>query len=254
MRFPLLLCVLSSLLLSCILPVKAEGPLRIAIDVPYPPFAFLDEQGNLTGFDIDLSKALCSEMKRECEFKIVPFDDLIPSIVNGNADIAVAGLGYTKERAALVDFSDRYYRSHSIFIEKPGTVPALSKEGLTGRKIGVQAGTIQESYLNQEYKDVATIVTFQTFEELLAAVHNDRIDTALVDGLPTYAYLRSPEGSALETLGEPIKSGMLVGASYIGVSKKTPEITQQLNAAIQTLRTNGEYGKINRKYFDFDIY
>lgn len=231
----------------------AQTPIRIAIDVPYPPFAYYDAGNQLTGFDVDIAKALCAELKRECTIVIMPFEDIIPSIAANSVDMAVVGMGDTPERRKLVNFSDRYYRSHSIFVEKPGTVAGISPADLKGKRIGVQAGTIQETYLREGYKDsviIANNLHVETFDNLKKGI----VDVVLTDGLPGYTYLKSKDGEGLETIGGPITSGSLTGASFITVSKKQPELLKQLNEAIQTIRRNGEYGKINRKYFDFNVF
>lgn len=231
----------------------AQAPIRIAIDVPYPPFAYYDADKQLTGFDVDIAKALCAELKRECTIVIMPFEDVIPSIVSGSVDIAVVGMGDTPERKKLVDFSDRYYRSHSIFVEKPGAVTGASPADLKGKRIGAQAGTIQEIYLKEEYKN-STIITKNLHTEVFDDLKKGVVDVVLTDGLPGYTYLKSKDGEGLETIGGPITSGSLTGASFIAISKKQPELRKQLNEAIQTIRRNGEYGKINRKYFDFNVF
>ena len=75
-----------------------SAPLRVAVDAPYPPFAYYDENKALTGFDVDIATALCIEMKRECEIKAVDFDQMIPDIVAGKLDLAVAGMAATEHR------------------------------------------------------------------------------------------------------------------------------------------------------------
>ena len=239
------------LILTC--PAMAEEPIRVAIDVPYPPFAFLNDQKELTGFDVDITKALCAEIKRPCVFITLPFDEILPAIVAGKADISVAGMGETPERAKLVDFTERYFRSHSIFIEKPGAVPGVTPADLKGKRIGAQASSVQEQFLKDEYKDSVLVVRAR-HDEILDCLKTNEVDVVLVDGLPGYDYLKSPAGEGLETVGPPINSGVLVGDSAIAVSKKMPELRKALNDAIKTLRRNGEYGKINRKYFDFNVY
>ena len=252
---PTALSFFLGIFLSCFsLPLQAEDPLRIAVDAPYPPFAFLDDQGSLAGFDVDIARALCTEIKRDCEIKVVTFDEIIPGIVDEKIDIGIAGMEGTPERQKLVNFTDRYYRSHSIFLEKPGTIHTLSAEDMKGRKIGAKSGTSQETYLNEKYQGIVTVVTYPTFEELLQTLQDDQLDAVLVDGLPAYAYLKSAEGAELEPVGYPVKPSILVGSSHIAISKKQPKLTQQVNKALQTLRANGTYGRINRKYFDFDIY
>lgn len=230
---------------------RAETPLRVAVDVPYPPFAYEDEQGNLTGFDVDIARALCVEMKRTCDIVPVTFDDIIPAIVGGTVDVGIAGMGDTEERKKLVDFSDRYFRSYSVFIGDPDI---LDVEELKGKKIGVQKGTLQEDYLNRELRSDAEIVTFPDLAAIKKALEDGSVDAALIEGLPSYEYLKSEKGSAFELIGPPLRDGNLGGASFIAVSKKTPQVTKQINAAIQAIRASGEYDQINRKYFDFSIY
>ena len=116
-------------------PAMAAAPvLRIAIDSPYPPFAYTDpETGKLTGFDYDIAVELCRIMNRECEIVVVPFDNIIPEIVAQKIDIGVAGMAKTAEREEKVLFSDKYFRSSSVFLGFPDTlVPSV--EGLKGKK------------------------------------------------------------------------------------------------------------------------
>ena len=231
-----------------------SAPLRVAVDAPYPPFAYYDENKALTGFDVDIATALCIEMKRECEIKAVDFDQMIPDIVAGKLDLAVAGMAATEDRKKLVDFTERYFRSHSIFIEKPGAVATISSENLKNKRLGTQSGTIQEQYLKKMYGDVATIVLQTNYEDVFTDLKNDKTDLIFVDGLPGYHYLKSPEGDGLETIGEPIHSDIVLDSSAIAIAKGQDKLRKEVNQAIQGIRRNGEYDKINRKYFDFNVY
>ena len=230
---------------------EEHPPLRVAVDAPYPPFAMIDKRGNLSGFDVDIANALCEELKRTCVIKAVPFDNIIPSIVAGDFDIAIAGMGATPERLKQVDFTDRYFRSLSIFIEKVGTV---APPGFKGTRIGTQSGTLQEEYLKKHFGDSLTVVTKPNYDEVLQMLKDGRLDLVLVDGLPGYTYLKSKVGEGLETVGGPVESSDIMDSSCIAVSKKQPELRDAINKAIQSLRRSGEYGRINRKYFDFNIY
>lgn len=243
------------LLLFC-LPAStfaAQKPIRVAIDAPYPPFAYYDDNKELTGFDVDITHALCAAMKRDCEIVIMPFDQVIPSIVEDKVDIAVVGMGTLPEREKLVDFSDRYYRSHSIFVERPGTIKGITPADLKGKRIGVQAGTVQVTYLKEAYKD-SILVIKDLYDEVFEDLKTGAVDVVLTDGLPAYAYLKTKEGAQLEAVGGPVTAEILTGSSFITVSKKQPELRQEINKAIQAIRKSGQYGKINRKYFDFNIF
>ena len=254
MRTIAILFVLGAIVSTMAQSAQTEAPLRIALDTQPVPFSFLDEKGTLTGFDVDFAAALCAEIKRKCEIILVPAEKIIPQIVAGNVDIAIAGMVETPERAKLVNFTNSYVKSHSIFIEKPKRNPAPTREGLAGKKIGVQAGSVREAYLNKEYGDIATIVPYLTITELCQALQDDKIDTALASGLSMYGFLKSDAGADFEILGGPIKADVVTTSGRIAVSKKLHLLPQQLNNAIQALRSNGAYSKIKRKYFDFDIY
>ena len=158
-------------------------PLRVAVDAPYPPFAMVDKRGNLSGFDVDIANALCAELKRTCVIKAVPFDQIIPSIVAGDIDIGVSGMAPTKERLELVDFTDKYFRSLSIYIEKKGTVHSLTPEGIKGLRLGAQPGTIQETYLKKNFSATATVITESNYDTMVGMLKNDQLDLLLVDGL-----------------------------------------------------------------------
>ena len=232
----------------------AYPPLRVAVDAPYPPFAMVDKRGKLSGFDVDIANALCAELKRTCVIKSVPFDDIIPAIVAGDIDIGIAGMGVTEERLKQVDFTDKYFRSLTIYIERKGIVHSLTPEGLKGLRIGAQAGTMQEKYLRAHFNATSTIVTEPNHDTVLTMLSKGQLDLVLVDGLAGYAFLKTEAGEGLETVGGPLESADIMDSSCIAVSKKQPELREAINKAIQDLRRSGEYGKINRKYFDFNIY
>lgn len=241
----------------CLINVSsaATAPvLRVAVDAPYPPFAEYDKSGALVGFDVDFAHALCKELGRTCEVKAVPFDAILPAIAAGEIDIAVAGMGASEERKQLVDFTDRYFRSLSIFIEKEGTLRALTPDTIKGKRVGAQQGTLQAGYLEKTYGDTVTLMTRESYDEIFLMLNNNELDLVFIDGLPGYTYLKSDMGVGLETIGEPVDSGGVMDWASIAVSKQQPALREAINAAIQQLRRSGEYGRINRKYFDFNIY
>jgi ABC-type amino acid transport substrate-binding protein len=231
-------------------------PLRVAVDVPSIPFAMMDKRGNLSGFDVDIARALCVELQRVCVIRPMVFEGIIPAVVAGEIDIAVAGIGANEERRRLVDFTDKYYRSVNVYIEKRGNLKGASPEKIEGLRIGAAQGTLQEQYLRKRFNGTADIVTAASQDEVLGMVREGRLDLALVEGLSGYFFLKTEAGESLETVGEPLINSYdgSDAAARIVVSKKQPELRDAINKAIQALRRSGEYGKINRKYFDFTIY
>lgn len=252
-----IILVVSLFFLGVVIPGSASAaqpPLRVAVGGPYPPFAEFDKEGNLFGFDVDMANALCKELKRTCNIHSWVFEDIVPALATGELDFAVAGMANSEERKKFVDFTERYYRSRSVFIERPGSIKEVTPETIKGLRVGTQTGTAQEQFLREHYGGTITIITLESFEEIMAMLKRGELDLILIDGLPGYAYLKSQAGHGLETVGEAIHSKLLPDWACIAVSRKQPGLKDALNKAIQNLRRNGEYGRINRKYFDFTIY
>lgn len=256
MKIFILLCAIVCTA-QCACPAWAVGSqpvLRVAVDAHYPPFSDYDAAGNLIGFDVDFAHALCKELKRRCIVKAVPLPSIIPGITAGNIDIAVASMAVNKARKEKVDFTDKYYRSLSIFIMRAGRSRNISPESLRDLRVGAQEGTLQAKYLEEKYGDSIKLITTPSCRDVFVLLQKDGVDVVLVDGLLGYAYLKSDNGVGLEAIGDALDSNEIPDWASIAVSKKQPELREAVNKAIQTMRRNGEYGKINRKYFEFNIY
>lgn len=160
---PLLLCacaLAAFFLRERILPAGAEkaapAVLRVGLEDHYPPMAFTDAQGKHTGFDRDMAEALCRQINARCEFVIEPFDDLLQKMISGGLDVMIAGLAALPERRQYMEFTEPYYRSSTIYIGRPGL--PVTKEGLRGKRLGAQTGSMQLDILKKEWSDVATVV------------------------------------------------------------------------------------------------
>jgi ABC-type amino acid transport substrate-binding protein len=163
-------------------------------------------------------------------------------------------MGITEERLRLMDFTDRYYRSLSVFIELPGHNADISPAGMKGKRIGAEFGSLQAKYLNAHYAGGATLVFNEDIANLLGMLNTGELDLVLADGLAAYDYLKSDLGGRLETVGKPVESSQIPGWAHIAVSKRLPGLKHKLNDAIQAIRHSGEYDRINRRYFEFSIY
>ena len=242
------------LLSAALFAVAAEPPLHIAVEKEYRPFSYTDGSGKLVGFDVEILTAVCAVMQRECVITPMPFEDILPAVVKGDVDMAGVGFVMTPERQKIVDFTDPYFRSRGIFIEKPGALKGTSLEDMKGRRVGVQPGSIQEEYLKKTYGENVILVPQTAQEDLFKDLQERRSEVIFVDGLPGYAQLKTPLGEGLETVGSPVSSSLLPSLSHMVVSKSRPGLCEQLNKAIKAIVNNGEYGKISFKYFDFNVY
>ena len=132
--------------------------LRFVTDSDYPPFHYFDEEGVLTGFNVDLARSICEALNVECEVKAVEWDELFTDLDNGEADAAIASIRISEESLDKADFTERYYATPARFIaKKDNALKDIIPETLADKKIGVVKDTGHEAYLKQFFPG-ATLV------------------------------------------------------------------------------------------------
>lgn len=161
---------------------KGEKPvLKIGTSADFKPFEYFDEEGNITGFDIDLAHLVAEELGYELEIEDMNFDGLIGALQANRVDMVLAGMSATEEREKNVDFSIEYHRSGEMFLMKNDTeVRSLAE--LQGKIVGVQLGTIQEEgadQLSEEYD--FTVKKIDSANVLIQELLTGRIDVAYMD-------------------------------------------------------------------------
>lgn len=248
-----LLLLLTVLMLSSSASAWAQGKVyKFAVDTYYPPFSYTDEKTQeLSGFDVDIAKAVCTKLGITCEVVAVPFDEIIPMVESGQIDVGCAGIAYTEERAKRVIYTNKYFRSSSLFLELPGTFDGITPETIKGKKVAVQASTNQEDYLKKTFGDTITIIPLKGFDEIIKGVNDKTYDLGFIDGLPGYHYLKSDEGLNLDIVGDPVH---LDDGSCMVLRKGEEDFRDRINKAVEDLRLNGVYDSINIKYFEFNVY
>lgn len=230
----------------------AGSELTVAVLQNYPPFSYQDEQGNLVGFDVDIAAAICRQLRAACRTIPLPLSAIIAGMSSQSLDMAVAGLGVTEERSRIMLFSDRYYRSHSLYIGRPGI--RLDEAGLEGKVLAAQHKSVQMAALKKIWRGKAVVVGFESYRGLLEALVRGRVDVVLIDGFPGMNFLKSPEGARFAMLGNPVLPRENPSGSCVAVGRQRPELVKRINQAILALRVTGEYEHIMRKYFPFSIY
>lgn len=229
--------------------------LTIASEGAYPPFNTLSPDGKLEGFDIDIAKALCDQMKAECTFVAQDWDGAIPALQAGKFDAFIASMSITEERKKQVDFTNKYYQTPSAVIApKDSGIKGATKEDLAGKTIGAQASTTHATYAEKTFTD-STIKTYPTAEEYFLDLANGRLDAATDDIVVLQQWLKTAEGACCKVVGT-IKPVEAIHGEGIGIAikKGRPDLVAKFNEAIKAIRADGVYKKINDKYFDFDAY
>lgn len=244
--------IISLVLAGLFLNVQAQT-LKISTDGAYPPFSEVNDKGEMIGFDIEIGKALCAEMKRECEFVQTDWDGLIPALQTKKIDVILASMNATEERKKSVLFSDAYYTNPGIFARAKGSTIELTDEGLKGKVVGVLKGSTFDYYVSDKFK-TATIQRYNTQEEANLDAIAGRVDVLMADLVVLQdGFLLREEGQKFEAFGEPVNDETYFGGIAIGVRLDDKELVESLNKALQAIKDNGEYKKINDQFFKYDV-
>lgn len=235
---------------------QAGEKVRIGTEGAYPPFNYIDKDGNLVGFDIDIAKALCEAADFECEFVMQDWDGIIPGLIAKKYDAIVASMSITDERKQKVDFTNKYYNTPAKFVARKGADLEISKEGLKGKVIAVQRATIHENFLRDNFGDVVTVKSYATQDEAYLDLVSGRADAGVADAVAIMdGFLNTEEGKDFRFYGPDFTDPEWFGDGVgIAVRKGDDSLRETLNAAIEQIRSDGTYQKINAKYFDFDVY
>lgn len=230
-----------------------ELKLKVATEGAYPPFNSIDASGNLVGFDVDIAKAVCHEMKATCSFFAVPWDDIIAGLEKNKYDLIVASMSFTQARANRMEYSTSYYRSHSAFAGDPKRFKDISPAALKGLRIAAGSQTIQSEYLQRVYADSKIVLT-KDQPEAQKLLQTGDVDLILADSIDLLTFLQAPESSKFDYLGDPVTSDFLKSSAHITAHKGNKELIAKVNDAISQIRLNGTYDRINNAYFPFSIY
>ncbi|MBQ2260237.1 MAG: transporter substrate-binding domain-containing protein [Loktanella sp.] len=209
----------------------AQDVIRLGTEGAYPPYNFINDAGEVDGFERALGDELCLRAELNCTWVVTDWDSIIPNLVSGNYDAIIAGMSITDERKEVIDFTDPYTQPD------PSAFLALGEVDLENAVIAAQTGTIQASYVTS--MEGATLLEFATPDETISAVRNGEADAVLADK----AFLEpiDSEGGELSFIGEDILIGGGIG---LGVRQSDTELRDTFSAAIQSMKDDGTLNEL----------
>ncbi|MCL7465080.1 ABC transporter substrate-binding protein [Phaeovulum sp. NW3] len=244
------------LLAGLIGTTAAAETLRLGTEGAYPPFNYIESDGTIAGFDVEIGQELCKRIGAECEVVAQDWDGIIPGLLAKKYDFIIASMFITEDRKQQVDFTDPYYMAAMTHVvPKDAGITEFTNETLAGKVIGAQSGTTQADYITATYPD-ADIRLYPTQDEVNLDMVSGRIDLQVGDMLPMLDWTtKSEDGACCELAGEPITDPAFVGEGVgIALRQEADDLRERLNTALQEIRADGTYKAINDKYFAIDVY
>ncbi|WP_092499460.1 transporter substrate-binding domain-containing protein [Meinhardsimonia xiamenensis] len=210
---------------------------RMGTEGAYPPYNFINDKGEVDGFERELGDELCRRANLTCEWVTNDWDSIIPNLVSGNYDTIIAGMSVTEERDQVIDFTEEYIpASPSAYVKLAGRDVDL-ENGV----IAAQTGTIQANYVANSG---ATLVEYATPDETIAAVRNGEADAVLADKDYLAPIVEESNGE-LEFAGE-VRIG---GGVAMGIRESDQELKEKFNAAIRSMKEDGSLNALLKKWF-----
>lgn len=241
--------MLKKLLLSLLVSTfaLATQTLKVGVSADYKPFEYIDDSGKIVGFDIDL----LNEIGKRIDVKFVPqnmpFDSLIVALKGGKLDLAMSAMSATDARRKHVDFTDSYFESLNLFLQRKDANPAItSKEDFKkfkGKRLGVVQGTIQEAAA-QNIEGAKLVVTDNIANTILN-LKAGKVDIAVVDSVVGYGYLKSNPETLIEAFVEPDGSE---GISIAFDKGKHTDTIIKINQAIKDIKSSNVFNDLLKKY------
>lgn len=219
--------------------IKSKGKLVVGTSADYPPFEFhkeIDGKDNIVGFDIKIAEEIAKDMGVELEIKDMSFDGLLVAEQANKIDLVLAGINPTDERKENADFSDVYYKSDSGFIVRKGEENTIkSLDDLKGKKIGVQTGSVQETYAQENLKD-SELKSLAKVTDLILDLDSKKVDGILVNVPVAQINCEKNQKLGISTL---VLKDIEIGAA-VAMKKNSSELQAQVNKTLKRLKDDAK--------------
>lgn len=217
-----------------------DHAVRMGTEGAYPPYNFINDNGEVDGFERELGDELCKRASLDCTWVTNAWDSIIPNLVSGNYDTIIAGMSITAERDEVIDFTQNYIPpTESLYVGLAGT-----EVDLEGGVITAQVNTIQASHIAASG---ATLLEFATPDETIAAVKNGEADAVLADDDFLKPIVEQSNGELAMIGAVPLGGG--VG---MGVRESDGELKAKMDAAIASMKADGTLNTMIKKWFGED--
>ena len=238
-----LIALLVALMMLGTAAAALADTVTVAFNPEYPPFEYVNDNGEYEGYDVDLINAVAEKTGIEIAFEAMDFDAVISAVATNPNTIGVSGISITDERKLSVDFSEGYINAGLIVVVKKDSGYA-TVDDLKGKVIGVQMGTTSD-FAAEEITGEANTSKYKTFLNAIMELQGNKVDAVIVDKPVGIAILNELKDDALEI----VDMGLQADWYGIEVNKENPELLEKINAALKELEAEGFCKTLEDKYF-----
>lgn len=238
--------------------LSALPRLKFLTTTDFPPFNFIDRKKRLSGFHVDLARAICSELDllNRCQIQALPWEELQEALAKGEGDAIIAGVSVTSQTREIYDFSRTYLQIPGRFITRKDS--GLSKpvyDAIFKKKTGVVQASAHEAYFSKVFAN-RTAETFPTKELAFKALQEGKVDTVFADALSLSFWLSSSASKdCCVFLDEAFQSTYYFGNGLaIALPKNRPELVLAMNNALKAINQNGKFTEFYLRYFPLGLY
>lgn len=227
--------------------------LRFLTTTDFFPFSFLDTQGRLSGFHLDLARAICAELDLldRCQIQALPFDELEAALNEGEGEALIAGLSITRQTRGAFLFSRPYLQFPARFVARRAIGFAEPiYEQIADRQIGVLADTAHEALLRDFFPQVRP-VTYSDRDQLLEDLAEGTIDAVFGDGMQLSFWLAEEEGRhCCAFAGGPYLAPEYLGHGLaVAVRRDLPQLGAAIDYALREIAAKGTFAELYLRYF-----
>ncbi|MBR6917163.1 MAG: amino acid ABC transporter substrate-binding protein [Clostridia bacterium] len=228
--------------------VLDAGRFVLGVDTEFPPMSFIDEIGEIVGFDIDIAKEVCERLGISLVTQPIDWETKEDALNSGEIDCIWSGMSVTPARAESMTLSDPYVKNDLIFVVD-GDSDIFGLDDLKGKKVGVQSGnSTQEVLEDSELRADFEVVTFNSNMELMQSLASKDVDAAFVDSLNAYYFISSSDEQFFV-----LPDGFSEEECAIGFRKDDQELRDAVQNTISMMKADGTLGEISKKWFGSDI-
>jgi polar amino acid transport system substrate-binding protein len=225
--------------------------IRFLTEIDYPPFNFAGPDGNPAGFNVDLARMICEELKIACTVQMRRFDTLLTALAENRGDAVMASIAVTPEARRRADFSDPYYRTPARFVaRREVAISEIRPELLEGKEVAVVAGTAHEAFLKALFTE-ADLRTYPTSELARDALRRGDVDLLFGDGISLAFWLNGTDSqNCCVFRGGPFIESRYFGEGIgIAVKRGNDTLRQGINWALFRLWEKGRFSDLWLRYF-----